>query len=94
MVEIASTFRRGLVIAACRPPTAIILDATIPDLDATVLADMLRATGASTPVLILSQGDQIAITLPTAQLNNVSILNPGWAPEAPVFEALQQQGIV
>src|SRR2546423_12540819 len=38
MVEVASTFRRGLAVIQYRPPTAIVLDQALPGLDHDQLA--------------------------------------------------------
>ena len=44
MVEVASTFRRGLAVIKHRPPTAIMIDETLPDLDSDLLAQVLAAS--------------------------------------------------
>src|SRR5262245_66606324 len=75
MVEIASTFRRGLAIAACRPPTAIILDAAIPNLDYLQLAGLAKGAGTeiSIHVLILAHAGKIARAFQAAHLSDVKV---------------------
>jgi DNA-binding response OmpR family regulator len=46
MVEIAGTFRRGLAVIEHRPPAAIVIDETLPDLDSHLLARVLEVSAA------------------------------------------------
>ena len=43
MVEVASTFRRGLAVIQHRPPTAIVIDQALPGLDQDQLTRVLAA---------------------------------------------------
>lgn len=53
MVEVASTFRRGLAVIKHRPPTAIMIDETLPDLDSNLLAEVLAASPASAELAVV-----------------------------------------
>jgi len=59
MVELAGTFRRGLAVIQHRPPTAIVIDEALPDLDRTQLAGVLREKPetATLPVVMLALGE-------------------------------------
>jgi len=46
IVEVASTFRRGLAVIRHRPPTLIVVDEALPDLDKSQLAQALAASSA------------------------------------------------
>ena len=58
-VECASGGREALEAVARRPPAAIILDVTMPDLNGRVVCARLRADGVKTPILILSARDEV-----------------------------------
>lgn len=47
VVEVASTFRRGLAVIRHRPPAVIVVDEALPDLDSDQLAQALAASPAS-----------------------------------------------
>jgi DNA-binding response OmpR family regulator len=54
MVEIAGTFRRGLAVIEHRPPTAILIDETLPNLDNRLLAQALAAgTAQARPAVVM-----------------------------------------
>ena len=54
MVEVAGTFRRGLTIIQHRPPTAIVIDESLPGLDNRLLAQVLAANSASSrPAVVI-----------------------------------------
>jgi two-component system OmpR family response regulator len=54
MVDVARTGRDGLLKAAAEPFDAIVLDRMLPQVDGLKILQTIRATGDSTPVLILS----------------------------------------
>src|SRR5262245_7460890 len=54
MVEVAGTFRRGLAVIKHRPPRAIVLDATLPDLDSHLLAQALAASPACAGLTVVT----------------------------------------
>lgn len=60
-VEKASTGRAALDSAQVRPPDLIVLDTTLPDLDALEVTRRLRALGIEAPVLFLTVHDSIRI---------------------------------
>jgi DNA-binding response OmpR family regulator len=51
--------RAALASVAQRPPAAIVLDVTMPDLGGRVVCARLRAEGVRTPILILSARDEV-----------------------------------
>lgn len=53
MVEIANTFRRGLAVIEHRPPAAIVIDETLPDLDSHLLAQVLAASPAYVGIAVV-----------------------------------------
>jgi DNA-binding response OmpR family regulator len=53
MVEIAGTFRRGLSVIEHRPPTAIVIDESLPDFDSHLLAQVLATSPACAGVEVL-----------------------------------------
>ncbi len=59
-VEAASGGRAALSAVARRPPAAIVLDVTMPDLNGRAVCARLRADGVRTPILILSARDEVA----------------------------------
>src|SRR3954470_9989702 len=52
--------RAALEAVARRPPAAIVLDVTMPDLNGRAVCARLRADGLRTPILILSARDEVA----------------------------------
>jgi DNA-binding response OmpR family regulator len=59
-VETAEGGRTALAAVARRPPSAIVLDVTMPDLNGRAVCARLRADGVRTPILILSARDEVA----------------------------------
>jgi DNA-binding response OmpR family regulator len=53
MVEIAGTFRRGLSVIEHSPPTAIVIDESLPDFDSRLLAQVLATSPACAGVEVL-----------------------------------------
>src|SRR3954452_16348833 len=51
--------RAALEAVARRPPAAIVLDVTMPDLNGRAVCARLRADGVKTPILILSARDEV-----------------------------------
>ena len=58
-VATAAGGRAALEAVARRPPAAIVLDVTMPDLDGRAVCARLRADGMRTPILILSARDEV-----------------------------------
>src|SRR3954470_22969137 len=59
-VESAPGGRAALEAVARRPPAAIVLDVTLPDLTGRAVCARWRADGVRTPILILSARDEVA----------------------------------
>ena len=59
-VESAGGGRAAIAAVARRPPAAIVLDVTMPDLNGRAVCARLRADGLRTPILILSARDEVA----------------------------------
>jgi DNA-binding response OmpR family regulator len=59
-VESVDGGRAALAAVSQRPPAAIVLDVTMPDLNGRVVCARLRADGVRTPILILSARDEVA----------------------------------
>ena len=59
VVGTAEGGRAALEEVARRPPAAIVLDVTMPDLNGRVVCARLRAEGVRTPILILSARDEV-----------------------------------
>jgi DNA-binding response OmpR family regulator len=59
-IESAGGGRAALAAVARRPPAAIVLDVTMPDLNGRAVCARLRADGLRTPILILSARDEVA----------------------------------
>ena len=54
LVEVASTFRRGLAVIQHRPPWAIVVDERLPELDSAVLERVLATNPAATrPTVVM-----------------------------------------
>lgn len=58
-VECAPGGRTALEAVARRPPAAIVLDVTMPDMNGRAVCARLRADGVRTPVMILSARDEV-----------------------------------
>jgi DNA-binding response OmpR family regulator len=58
-VAVADGGRAALESVARRPPAAIVLDVTMPDLGGRAVCARLRADGVRTPILILSARDEV-----------------------------------
>jgi DNA-binding response OmpR family regulator len=58
-VGVAEGGRAALAEVARRPPAAIVLDVTMPDLNGRVVCARLRSDGVRTPILILSARDEV-----------------------------------
>jgi DNA-binding response OmpR family regulator len=58
-VETASGGRAALEAVARRPPSVVVLDVTMPDLDGVSVVKRLRADGVDVPVCILSARDDV-----------------------------------
>ena len=58
-VDLADGGRAALESVARRPPSAIVLDVTMPDLGGRAVCARLRADGVRTPILILSARDEV-----------------------------------
>lgn len=58
-VETAPGGRAALEAVARRPPAAVVLDVTMPDLNGRTVCARLRADGIRTPILILSARDEV-----------------------------------
>jgi DNA-binding response OmpR family regulator len=59
-IESVGGGRAALDAVARRPPAAIVLDVTMPDLNGRAVCARLRADGLRTPILILSARDEVA----------------------------------
>jgi DNA-binding response OmpR family regulator len=59
-VSTAAGGRAALEQVARRPPAAIVLDVSMPDLNGRAVCARLRADGVRTPILILSARDEVA----------------------------------
>jgi DNA-binding response OmpR family regulator len=59
-VATAEGGRAALAAVARKPPAAIVLDVTMPDLNGRAVCARLRADGVRTPILILSARDEVA----------------------------------
>ena len=58
-VECAPGGRTALEAVARRPPAAIVLDVTMPDMNGRAVCARLRADGIRTPIMILSARDEV-----------------------------------
>ena len=58
-VECAPGGRTALEAVARRPPAAIVLDVTMPDMNGRAVCARLRADGVRTPIMILSARDEV-----------------------------------
>ena len=58
-VECAPGGRAALEAVARRPPAAIVLDVTMPDMNGRAVCARLRADGVRTPIMILSARDEV-----------------------------------
>jgi DNA-binding response OmpR family regulator len=58
-VETAPGGRAALAAVARRPPAAVVLDVTMPDLNGRTVCARLRADGIRLPILILSARDEV-----------------------------------
>jgi DNA-binding response OmpR family regulator len=58
-VDTAPGGRAALEAVARRPPSAVVLDVTMPDLGGRAVCARLRADGVRTPILILSARDEV-----------------------------------
>ena len=58
-VECAPGGRTALEAVAHRPPAAIVLDVTMPDMNGRAVCARLRADGIRTPIMILSARDEV-----------------------------------
>jgi DNA-binding response OmpR family regulator len=59
-VQTAAGGRDALDAVAARPPSAVVLDVTMPDLDGVSVVRRMRAGGVDVPVCILSARDDVA----------------------------------
>lgn len=59
VVECAPGGRTALEAVARRPPAAIVLDVTMPDMNGRAVCARLRADGVRTPIMILSARDEV-----------------------------------
>jgi DNA-binding response OmpR family regulator len=79
MVEVAGTFRRGLAIIEHRPPTAIVIDESLPGLDDRLLAQVLAAKSASSrPAVVILPLDTCATS------HVIEVMHPNASPSPDV----------
>ena len=96
MVEVASTFRRGLAVIQHRPPTAVVVDEALPDLDSAQLARTLKVNGATAmpPVVMLALHESRTAPLQASALGGGQFAREDVLPQHDVVVALRQKGIL